>query len=35
ETVPTNIISNLFTFTKREFFELEEEAAKQPVKVEF
>ncbi|QQR77717.1 MAG: LemA family protein [Candidatus Moraniibacteriota bacterium] len=35
ETVPTNIIANMFTFTKREFFELEEEAAKQPVKVEF
>lgn len=35
ETVPTNIIANMFTFTKREFFELDEEAAKQPVKVEF
>lgn len=35
ETVPTNIIANLFNFSKRQFFELEEEAAKQPVKVEF
>lgn len=35
ETVPTNIIANMFNFSKREFFELEEEAAKQPVKVEF
>lgn len=35
ETVPTNFIANMFAFTKREFFELDEEAAKQPVKVEF
>jgi LemA protein len=35
ETVPTNVIANMFSFAKREFFELEEEAAKQPVKVEF
>lgn len=35
ETVPTNVIANMFNFAKREFFELEEEAAKQPVKVEF
>jgi len=35
ETVPTNFIANMFTFAKREFFELDEEAAKQPVKVEF
>jgi len=37
ETVPTNIIANMFTFTKREFFELDEseQAAKDPVKVEF
>lgn len=35
ETVPTNIIANIFSFMKREFFELEEEAAKEPVKVEF
>ncbi len=35
ETVPTNIIANMFNFAKREFFELEEEAAKQPVKVAF
>lgn len=35
ETVPTNIVANTFNFAKREFFELEEEAAKEPVKVEF
>lgn len=35
ETVPTNIIASMFNFAKRAFFELEEEAAKQPVKVEF
>lgn len=35
ETVPTNFIANMFAFAKREFFELDEEAAKQPVKVEF
>ena len=35
ETVPSNIIANMFNFVKREFFELEEEAAKNPVKVEF
>lgn len=35
ETFPTNVIANMFNFAKREFFELEEEAAKQPVKVEF
>lgn len=35
ETFPTNVIANMFNFAKREFFELDEEAAKQPVKVEF
>lgn len=35
ETFPTNVIAGMFNFAKREFFELEEEAAKQPVKVEF
>ncbi len=35
ESFPTNIIAGMFAFVKREFFELEEEAAKQPVKVEF
>lgn len=35
ESFPTNIIAGMFDFVKREFFELEEEAAKQPVKVEF
>ena len=32
---PSNIIANMFNFVKREFFELEEEAAKQPVAVQF
>ncbi|QQS61810.1 MAG: LemA family protein [Candidatus Moraniibacteriota bacterium] len=37
ETVPTNIIANMFSFTKREFFDLgdEEEEAKKPVEVKF
>lgn len=35
ETVPTNIIASLFTFTKREFFELENEAEKEVPKVSF
>ncbi len=35
ESFPQNIIGNLFKFTKREFFELEEEVAKEPVKVSF
>jgi LemA protein len=35
ETFPSNIIAGMFSFTKREFFELTDEAAKGPVKVEF
>ncbi len=37
ESFPSNVIANMFKFTKREFFELEEgeEAARQPVKVDF
>lgn len=35
ESVPTNMIANWFHFAKREFFQLEEEAAKQPVEVKF
>lgn len=37
ETVPTNIIANMFSFAKREFFELDEseQAAKKPVEVKF
>jgi LemA protein len=35
EQFPTNMLANWFHFTKREFFELEEEAAKQPVAVKF
>jgi len=35
ETFPSNIIANMFKFMKREFFEIENEAAKQNVKVEF
>jgi LemA protein len=38
ESVPTNIIANMFKFKKREFFELEEgekEAASKPVETKF
>lgn len=35
ESFPSSIVANTFKFGKREFFELEEEAAKEPVKVQF
>ncbi len=35
ETFPANLIAGSFGFTKREFFELAEEAAKEPVAVKF
>jgi LemA protein len=35
ESFPSNIVASMFNFAKREFFELEEEAAKEPVKVSF
>lgn len=35
ETIPTNIIASLFSFTKREFFELKSEAEKEVPKVSF
>lgn len=35
EVFPNNIIAGMLKFAKREFFELQEEAAKEPVKVEF
>lgn len=35
EMFPSNIIAGMFGFAKKEFFEIEEAAAKQPVKVEF
>ena len=36
ESFPSNIVANMFKFTKREFFELEEGSeAKEPVKVDF
>lgn len=35
ESFPTNFVANMFNFGKREFFELEEEAAKAPVAVQF
>ena len=35
ETVPTNFIAALFSFKKAEFFELNEAAAREPVKVAF
>ena len=35
ESFPANIIANMFRFAKMEFFETEEEAAREPVKVKF
>ncbi|MBU1160106.1 LemA family protein [Patescibacteria group bacterium] len=35
ESFPSNIIAKIFNFVKREFFELEEGAEKEPVKVKF
>ena len=35
ESFPANIVANLFKFEKVDFFELEEAAAKEPVKVSF
>lgn len=35
EQFPTNLVAPTFGFGSREFFELEEEAAKKPVEVEF
>ncbi len=35
ELFPSNIIANMFDFQKREFFEIEEAAAREPVNVSF
>ncbi len=35
ESFPSNLVAAVFKFAKREFFDLEEEAARQPVKVQF
>lgn len=35
QSFPSSIIANLFNFDKKELFELTEEAAKEPVKVDF
>lgn len=35
EMFPYNLIASIFKFGKREFFELENDAAKEPVKVQF
>jgi LemA protein len=35
ETVPTNIVGNLFSFGAREYFEVEEPAAREAPRVEF
>jgi len=35
QSVPTNIVANLFKFARREFFELEDEAARSVPKVRF
>jgi len=35
ETFPSNLIAKMFNFSARDFFELENEEAKEPVKVQF
>ena len=35
EVFPSNIIASMFSFGKREYFEIEDEAVRQPVKVQF
>lgn len=35
QSVPSNVIAGMFKFTTREFFELSEPAAREPVKVKF
>jgi len=35
ESFPSNVIANIFRFTKMDFFEIEETAAREPVKVKF
>ena len=35
QVFPSNIIANMFSFQEREYFEIEEPEAKEPVKVEF
>jgi LemA protein len=35
ETVPTNIVGNMFSFTAREYFEVEEPAAREAPRVQF
>lgn len=35
DSFPSNIVARMFNFQKQEFFELEEEVAKEPVKVRF
>lgn len=35
DSFPSNLIAKIFNFSKMEFFQLEEEAAKEPVKVNF
>ena len=35
DSFPSNIVAKIFNFQKQEFFELEEESAKEPVKVKF
>ncbi|MHC4445009.1 MAG: LemA family protein [Planctomycetota bacterium] len=35
EVFPSNIVANMFSFTKREYFEIEDAAVREPVKVTF
>ncbi len=35
ETFPSSVVANMFSFKKEEFFQLDNEAAREPVKVQF
>ncbi len=35
QVFPSNIVANMFNFNEKEYFEIEEEEAKEPVKVKF
>jgi LemA protein len=35
QVFPSNIIANMFNFKEKEYFEIEEEEAREPVKVKF
>jgi len=35
QVFPSNIVANMFNFQEKEYFEIEEPEAREPVKVEF